>query len=139
MSVELGPDLYTLAQRVRIGARLLDRTEPEWFWQVSPALLDLESCVYCVSGQAFGDYRCGLARLLPNVPEIDKGRDDLAYYVLGLGADTYEDQCALEDLWTTAIERRRRADKAGRTRRGLMYWRHEHVQAYREWLAGRTR
>lgn len=58
----------SLADRVRRGAKLLDRQSPGWEFRITPGLIAMESCDMCILGQLFGHYVEGYERLRMSLP-----------------------------------------------------------------------
>jgi hypothetical protein len=51
--------MLSIRTRVRVGARLLDRTIPDWPSRIVLLALDLDDAYGCVLGQLFGDQPVG--------------------------------------------------------------------------------
>lgn len=56
--------MATVAERVRKGAKLLDKEYPGWEKRIDLSILDLESTCDCILGQLYGGYGAGLEALL---------------------------------------------------------------------------
>lgn len=50
----------TVADRVKLGAALLDRRSPRWRTRIDAARLDMEWGSQCVLSQLFGSYMAGV-------------------------------------------------------------------------------
>lgn len=97
----------TMAERAKAGAKLLDFRRPGWARIVSPAGLDMSSCVDDVLGQLFGEFGEGKKGL-----GIEMGWK----YGFDIGSDEWvgkddDDPCGsmyeeLKRLWIAEIEQR---------------------------------
>lgn len=50
-------------ERVRRGAQMLDRKNPDWFNEIDLDVLDLNDCHACILGQLYGTYSEGRYRI----------------------------------------------------------------------------
>lgn len=108
-----------LAEKVRMGAELLDREQPRWAHRINTECLQLRSVCHCILGQLYGPgrgedngYEKGLRALQHILPEE---REMGATYGFALPADMvigFEDSetedlwAHMDDLWTEQVRRR---------------------------------
>lgn len=98
--------------RVGEGARLLDRTKPNWFRYIDVPSLSLSHCARCALGQVFGEYTDGLVVLWPDHDHNEVQRLAIAHGFTcdhALGIRIADQWVLLRDAWVTEVRRRMEA------------------------------
>lgn len=72
----------TLKEKIKKGARFLDKKVPKWWRKINTSTLDIDSCEDCILGQLFGYYENGIKEL--NL-ETGKNTDGMAFNNLNPG------------------------------------------------------
>jgi len=108
-----------LAEKVRMGAELLDRERPRWAHRINTECLRLRSVSHCVLGQLYGGnadqpngYEEGLSKLQHVLPEEREMGAAYGFALPVAMAAGFEDSEAealwahMDDLWTEEVRRR---------------------------------
>lgn len=99
----------TIEERVRKGAELLNKLEPDWLIRIDSAHLDISDSRSCVLGQLFGHFSEGAGILGCSHKELVS--HGFASTSRGGGASykAYEEYNKLTDAWMDYIEKERQA------------------------------
>lgn len=108
--------MSTYAERVALGAALLDAKDPDWLYEVDLEDLTMSSSRWCVAGQMPGGFYAAMERLgLHNGDILDYDRGAAHGFLAdpNQGADGIRAEYAgLEVEWRRVITERRAADAA---------------------------
>lgn len=103
----------SIPDRARRGAALLDQVRPGWWKSITPEDIEMSSCHWCILGQVYGHYSCG-------VDTLARTDDDLCR--LGFTLSPAEERCGgppqdapewadLAAAWSAEIEVRSRTEQ----------------------------
>jgi len=91
--------MATVQERVDASIGVISPKRPNWFNEVDPETVDIQSLTLCVCGQLYGSYTIGLQELTGST----SGSSDYAFTV----GDSTRD--AINTAWREAIIAHRRA------------------------------
>lgn len=98
-------DIDTMVERVNRGATLLDQRRPKWNFKVIPEKLDMSSGVFCIVGQACGEYNEQVGPLF-GMDEYDEPAES-ADHAFMTGPDEFDGEWELMDrVWVYLLQER---------------------------------